>query len=503
MIRQKNWQTYQQYKPTRFQKVYSLAQGFSKRKQVSLDEVFEDVVQLHIQNYSFNEIELILEGKYYRSTSTRNFANNQHDFDVWLTFGETGQGKSTFTNAVCGKQVAVEGEGIDSQTTTINIYESKHNKVLVIDTPGLFDTRNKTNQDISDEIVEMVQDRLKQNANIKAIFFIWCPVVSMRFRFDHIKDNLEKTLGVDALKSVIFLVNEISNDWSRRHEEAYNDFLQKLKENGLRNPVGLVDFKSIDDEAIQELKNLAEEVVPYRKEIFEAHREMIYESKFLEIIRKDEEEKRKRKEIEEPLKKQMKEMENTHKKNLDNMEGKVKNLSDQNKESSRKLEEYENKQKELERRTQSMQSENESLKRGMEQLREDNERALRREKQEHEMSRFYHQTFTPLSSISILDPRSNAGHSASLPTSQNLSITFPIDPPQSTTKHYKGGQFIPGGGHAPRGGIDLPVSYSSLSNSSTNSSSSVAPQSTTKHYKGGQFIPGGGRAPKGGIDLPI
>lgn len=73
---------------------------------------------------------------------------------------------------------------------------------------------------------------------------------------------------------------------------------------------------------------------------------------------------------------------------------------------------------------------------------------------------------------------------------------------------YKGGQFTPGGGRAPKGGIYLtPTKAKSIPvyvESSPSSVLTTPPRSTTsagteKFYKGGQFIPGGGHAPKGSV----
>lgn len=59
-------------------------------------------------------------------------------------------------------------------------------------------------------------------------------------------------------------------------------------------------------------------------------------------------------------------------------------------------------------------------------------------------------------------------------------------PSKPDLKFYKGGQFTPGEGRAPRGGCWMPPPPSS------------PPTVGRKFYKGGQFTPGGGRAPKGG-----
>jgi hypothetical protein len=64
----------------------------------------------------------------------------------------------------------------------------------------------------------------------------------------------------------------------------------------------------------------------------------------------------------------------------------------------------------------------------------------------------------------------------------------PATPPSTPgSKFYKGGQFTPGGGRAPKGGCYMTPNLGSSSRSGGGT-----------FYKGGQFTPGGGRAPKGG-----
>jgi hypothetical protein len=60
---------------------------------------------------------------------------------------------------------------------------------------------------------------------------------------------------------------------------------------------------------------------------------------------------------------------------------------------------------------------------------------------------------------------------------------------------YKGGQFTPGGGRAPAGGVVMP---SAPAQSSISRGSGGGGGGGGKFYKGGQFMPGGGRAPAGG-----
>ena len=79
--------------------------------------------------------------------------------------------------------------------------------------------------------------------------------------------------------------------------------------------------------------------------------------------------------------------------------------------------------------------------------------------------------------------------------------------PQGEQRFYKGGQFIPGGGRAPAGGIYMPTNSEGCS-----SGPSAAPYTPPSHcdgsremkfFQGGQFVPGGGRAPKGGEYHPV
>jgi GTPase Era involved in 16S rRNA processing len=411
--------------PERFNKIYSLSKQFSSEFGMNFDEVFNEAVRFHDSQNSEDQIREQLQRKKYQFTSRMNLSAANTNYSVWLTFGETGQGKSAFTNAICGGQVAVEGKGIKSKTENIGLYASDKHQIIMIDTPGLFDTRRIRNREISNKVVEIVQNQLKQNAHIDAIFFLWCPTSSMRLRFEEILGTLKKALGDEAIDSVIFLINKVTKHWDQDSKDLCDQFLDLLYENGLENPVFECDLKQMTPEAFRELKNLPRNVHPYREEDFEAHRMVIYLNKFLEIQRRDEEKKREREKIEREV------------------------------EEKRRKEEDERKRREEEERIQQEQR-----------RREEEARAAQ------SYYSFYYSTPTPI---------------------QKTTTTSPSASPEGM-KFYKGGQFIPGGGHAPKGGcyMQAPSSSSHPPNSSNSGGSGGT------FYKGGQFMPGGGRAPKGG-----
>ncbi len=312
--------------PQRFQDIYLISKEFSEH--FNFDEVFDEAVKYHDPQYSLDQIRQFLRNHQFQtlSTNSSNFSHKSHA--VWLLFGETGQGKSTFTNVICGSQVAVEGTGIKSKTEKIGLHISKKEKVIIIDTPGLFDTRRIKNKEISNQVVEIVQNELKHNARIDAIFLVWCPTSSMRLRFDEILLNLKKALGETAIDSVIFLVNKVSDEWSEKHENSYNELLDLLDDKGLTNPAFLVDVKQMSQEDMKELRNYTKEVKPFRDEDFEAHKIMIFFNKFLEVQKLEEEKKRQQEEFEKEVgskvEKRAAEMEVEFQKNFQQIEEKFK-----------------------------------------------------------------------------------------------------------------------------------------------------------------------------------
>jgi len=144
----------------------------------------------------------------------------------------------------------------------------------------------------------MVQDKLKENAKIDAIFFIWSPTASMRLRFEHLIENLKNTLGENAIDSIIFLVNKVTCQWSKDHYDSFLELKEMLKRYNIKNPCLIMDFKQIDANNINSLKEEARKVLPYEKSNFDDHRMKIYYKKFLDIQKIDEETKKKNEEIE-------------------------------------------------------------------------------------------------------------------------------------------------------------------------------------------------------------
>jgi len=490
--------------PKRFEEIYSLSKQFSANFNANFDEVFSQSVKFHDPRHSLPQIWEQLQINRYTGIFKMNPNSENANYSVWLTFGETGQGKSTFTNAICGRQEAAEGKGMKSKTEHIGLYSSNKHQITVIDTPGLFDTRKIKNKEISNRVVEVVQNKLKQNAHIDAIFFLWCPTSSMRLRFEEILATLKKALGDEAIRSVVFIINKVSHLWNQDFDELYNEFLDLLDENGLNNPVFECDLKQMNVEDIQELKRLANQVDPFRKEDFEAHRMMIYLNKFLEIQRIDEEKKRERESIEKEMgvkfEKKANEMEGKFRQSARQMEEKftpdLKKQEDENHEKNKKLQEQyqaelealrqQSKQLEIRLEKEKAEREAEEKRRREEDERRRQEEQRRRE-EEARVAQSYYPTYSSPPSYSY-----SPSYFYSTPTQPQ--VTTSTSASTDGMKFYKGGQFVPGGGHAPKGGCYMPVSSSvSQSVSSTNSGGGGG-----TFYKGGQFMPGGGRAPKGG-----
>jgi len=285
--------------PQRFREIYSLSKQFSDDYNSDFEEVFNQAVKFHDPQYSQDQIMKHLETSRSNKTISKSISSsNSKNYDVWLPFGETGQGKSTFTNSICGSAVAEEGKGIQSTTKVADLHVSDQRKIIMVDTPGLFDTRRIKNKEVSKQVINIVQRKLKQNAHIKAIFVIWSPTMSMKFRFDGIMTDLKKALGEEAINSVVFVINKVSHLWAKEHEESLDEFLDLLDERNLSNPVYQCDLKQLSQDDVKKLKELSEQVQPFGEEDFEANRMMIYYDKFLKTQKIDEQKKRDREDVE-------------------------------------------------------------------------------------------------------------------------------------------------------------------------------------------------------------
>ncbi len=136
-----------------------------------------------------------------------------------------------------------------------------------------------------------MEDKLKQNARIDAIFFLWCPTYSRRFEFDDILQNLKTFLGDEAINSVIFVINQVSHLWNQDYNDISYEFQELLAQNGLKNPVFSCDIKQMTAKHIEELKGLTKCVKPYREEEFKARRMKVYAEKLLAAQKRDDEKK--------------------------------------------------------------------------------------------------------------------------------------------------------------------------------------------------------------------
>ena len=238
--------------------------------------------------------------------------------------GETGQGKSSIVNHICEASVAIEGKGIKSQTSEVEVFEAKSASVHLVDTPGFFDTRKEMKNDkIMNDIIKKVSEELQHKAHIAAIFLVWNPNLTLRFRLDEMLDTLTKSLGEDALKSLIIVVNKISKSWTELQQDAVQELSKMIDEKGLGFPIIILDAKAkLTSRGLEAIKSKLKEVEPYKEENFDVFRKEIY---FKQYIQFQEEEKKKmeEKKKEEELKVKIKaELENEYKKKMTEIEEK-------------------------------------------------------------------------------------------------------------------------------------------------------------------------------------
>lgn len=82
-----------------------------------------------------------------------------NSFPVACMIGLTGHGKSTTANSICGKQEFSVSGGTESETTAfdgvLTRWEGSRNEdpIIVIDTPGIGDSRNRDTKHIAEMVV--------------------------------------------------------------------------------------------------------------------------------------------------------------------------------------------------------------------------------------------------------------------------------------------------------------------------------------------------------------
>ena len=85
---------------------------------------------------------------------------NINNFHKIIVLGQTGDGKSTFCNYILGKEMCRVDDDAERVTTEIKAYVSKKEKnkdIIMIDTPGLSDTKGE-DQKIIDDIRKAIKD---------------------------------------------------------------------------------------------------------------------------------------------------------------------------------------------------------------------------------------------------------------------------------------------------------------------------------------------------------
>jgi GTPase Era involved in 16S rRNA processing len=290
-----------------FENLYAYAQQFAHEHKAPLEDVTEEVFRFHSSDVTKSQIFAHLNSMSWAESYQDNDKSNSNrptfEQDIWLIVGETGQGKSSFVNYICSREVAPEGPGINSQTSEPKLYNAINSHLWLIDTPGLFDTRKDMKNDVvMTKIIQIVESKFEHNSHIDAIFLVWNPVMTMRLRLDEMIENLINSFGSSALKSLIIIVNKETTVWKK--DKRYNDAVDELekdnKKKGYNFPIITLDVKiklTLADMRI--LKQYVNQITPYNEKDFSAYRKQCFYMIYREIKQRDQEEEEKERHIRE------------------------------------------------------------------------------------------------------------------------------------------------------------------------------------------------------------
>jgi len=166
------------------------------------------------------------------------FAHN-----VVLLIGETGPGKSSMVNFIYGNITAIEGHTFDSETSDTHVFCHEKINMCIIDTPGLFDNRGYSNEDILHSIeAEVIRQSIIRIQSV----LIMIDGTSTKIRVKHLVEGLISMFNESVLSSVVFVVNKKEKLNASKEKEIMNyivDELGYIFPNDLLKRIVFVDTK--------------------------------------------------------------------------------------------------------------------------------------------------------------------------------------------------------------------------------------------------------------------
>jgi len=266
----------------RDQIIYDAVLDFSNKHEISFSLCSAHALDLYVEKkVTSADVEKHLEKKFktlFKNDSLESERKLQKDCKTIMLIGSTGDGKSTLTNHLCGKDVVKIEDSARSQTVGSKLYVSEVCDLNIIDTEGIdgTDTR-QTNKQLMEELLLQIVYCLEMGASLDAIIIIWCPLKNGRSGLLKTIKCLKEAFGDEVADSCIFM---IQGNW-RPHAkvlnltEAVDSTKKEIEKEYPQIPVIEYDGKGSDDYRKKEFPNLKaalDRVKPYRKEYFEEKR---------------------------------------------------------------------------------------------------------------------------------------------------------------------------------------------------------------------------------------
>jgi len=209
---------------------------------------------------------------------------------VFLLLGDTGHGKSTFVERyMCLPKGCISSSSVKSKTTKTTTYRRPNSNIILIDTPGFYDSERRTLMQMG-ELVEIcqvvgvitnvcffvnVKPRFDESiqGSIKKYFEIIqnCSETNMLFYINHCDDEIDRE---DTIQILSKLMNEINETQAYQVYFSNNDIedVIEVKEvisclvNNL-NPIESSGFVKLQEIRVElennkaELRNLTSELI--------------------------------------------------------------------------------------------------------------------------------------------------------------------------------------------------------------------------------------------------
>ncbi len=212
---------------------------------------------------------LDLSSQQHPSNSKKKFTRA---YKTIMLVGRTCEGKSTLTNHLIGKQVAIAKQSATSQTIGAEMFVSDRCRLNIIDTEGLDGSKQEIqNRELMEQICQRTIYYLEAEASIDAIIIMWCPLKNGRSGLEKTMKALQESFGKTVTNSCIFM---IQGNWEPLREildlgDAVPDEIKEMKKLFPNVPVIEYDAKGSVDAQLVLFNDTIKEVEPYQGKVFQ------------------------------------------------------------------------------------------------------------------------------------------------------------------------------------------------------------------------------------------